>query len=128
MKKIAIVTAIFVATAAKAEVITKDEALSFGYEIVVWAACGQRFATLDLAKFLNKGAKLKDFEALRAEILHGKELAKESLAQKGKPAFCGKDDSTSRAIRDHASDAETLGFVSVEDELCGTHSYKAMIE
>jgi len=49
------------------------------------------------------------------------------LAEKGKPAFCHKPNSTPEIIPDHASDARVLGYVAAEDELCGTHVYKAVI-
>jgi hypothetical protein len=127
MKKIAFVTAILAATAAKAEVITKDKAYFFGYLIVSDAAWEARFATLELAKFVNKGAKLKDFMALKAEIVQGKEGAKASLAEKGKPAFCHKPNSTPEIIPDHARNARVLGWLAAKDELCGTHIYKPAI-
>ncbi len=125
VKKIAVATAIFAATAAKAEVITKDNAYFFGYLIVSDAACEARFATLEMAKFVNRGAKLKDFMALKTDIVQGKEGAKASLAEKGKQAFCHKLNSTPEINSDHASDARVLGWVAAKDELCGTHIYKA---
>jgi hypothetical protein len=127
VKNIAIATAILTAAAANPEVITKDEAFTFGYHIVADAACGTRFATSTLAKYLNEGAKLNDLKPLKSEIVHGKELAKASLAEKGKPAFCDTFVIKTETVINRATDAHTLGFTAAQDELCGTHSYNAVM-
>ena len=127
MKNFVIVIAALTATTAKAEVITKDEARFFGYLIASDAVCGTRRAALDLSVFLNKGASLKDFKALKTEIVSGERFGKAAFKEKGKEDFCPKS-SLPETQRDHASDARVLGYVAAEDELCGTHIYNGFME
>jgi hypothetical protein len=121
--------ALCAANVGTAEVLKGSDASFFGYMIVVDASCGTRQSTLDLAGYLSKGVTLKDFKALKPEIVQGKELARADIAADGKEAYCQKhrplpdSDVRTSSIPNHEKDAESLGSVTAQDELCGTHSY-----
>jgi hypothetical protein len=121
----AIVT--LVASIADADTFSKEEAGVLGYHIVYDAVCGTRYAVLAVATLRNKGAKAKEFEVLKTEILQGKESARLVLTKEGKQKFCGKSRDNLATVRDHASDAMVLGAAAAKDRFCGTHGYQPML-